>query len=294
MEKKIALQLKAFKGDDFKELIKTAASAGFKYFSIGLTDINPLLDSDWKDYIIDIKKTLDENGLKCIQTHAPYYNLLISAEVSDSDIDLATIRSIEATKMLGADLIAVHPRSFIIPDMPRETAVDRKMSLEENIKSFIPLVKEGEKLGVLIGIENLMKYPTQYPYFYSWIVDDQIELIDSLNSKNACAIWDFGHANLIKEDNHADRIEKLGSRIKGTHVHNNDGREDMHLPPFLPPKDYYTRCSVDWNSTLSALSKTGYDGYLTLEVVYNVEHCLKEYFEYSYHSVSKLYEILKG
>ena len=36
-------------------------------------------------------------------------------------------------------------------------------SLKENIIAFSPLAEAGEKLGVYLGIENLMKYPNAFP-----------------------------------------------------------------------------------------------------------------------------------
>jgi sugar phosphate isomerase/epimerase len=79
--------------------------------------------------------------------------------------------------------------------------------LEENLKSFLPVVDACEKHGVTLGIENLMKYPHAHPSFYSYIVEDQCELIDKLGSKKAGAVWDFGHANIVDEDHAQAKIK---------------------------------------------------------------------------------------
>ena len=291
MDKKVALQLRSM--EPWKETAKIMSDVGFKYVSMGLGE-DTMNGEDWKKNIDYIRETFEKYGLKCIQTHTPYYSLLSSAEKRDADMEKMLLRCMEATKMLGAEIAAVHPRSYLIDGEPRETAVDRECSLEENLISFRPLAEACEKHGVLLGIENLMRYPFEHPYFYSWIVEDHVELIDKLNSKNVCAIWDFGHANLVDAD-HAERIHTLGNRIKGTHVHNNDGIQDQHLPPFLPePDSYYVRRSVDWYSVMAALKSTGFDGYLTLETIFPYKYPIEGYIRYLYDSVCLLDNILQG
>lgn len=292
MGKKVALQLRNY--EPWENMAKEMAEAGFEYVAMAFGDEKPLLQRNWKSYVEEIGEVFAKNGLKCIQTHAPYYSLLISAEKREQDMETALLRSIEATKILGAEICAVHPRSYIIDGMPRETEVDRERSLQENLIAFRPLVRECEKYGVLLGIESLMRYPSIHPYFYSWLAEDHAELIDRLESKNVCGIWDFGHANLIDTD-HASRIATVGGRIKGTHVHNNDGNEDYHFPPFLPTPDaYYVRHSVDWNATLAALKNSGFDGYLTLESVFNLQYPSAGYIRYLYESVCALDDIMNG
>ena len=195
MNRKVALQIN--NAWDMEKMTKIMSDCGFKYVAISFGDANPLIGDDWEKYIYGIGELFAKNGLRCIQTHAPYYDLLISAEERNPDMEKALLRSMEATKLLGADICAVHPRSVLIPDRPRETTTDREKSLKENIIAFSPLAEAGEKLGVYLGIENLMKYPNAFPYFYSYLAEDHCALIDELKSKYVAAIWDFGHANLI-------------------------------------------------------------------------------------------------
>ena len=292
MDRKIALQVRNY--EPWQDTVRAMAKYGFRYVSMGFGDEKPLLCDDWRDYVCDIQRTLDSYGIRCVMTHAPYYNLLISAEVRDPDMETALLRSIEATRMLGAEICAVHPRSVIIPGVPREDACDRARSLEENLISFRPLVRACEEHGVRLGIENLMRYPHEHPYFYSYLAADHCELIDRLESDRVGAIWDFGHANLVDED-HAERIRTLGSRIRGTHVHGNDGKVDMHMPPFLPPSDgYYVRRTIDWDGVMHALADTGYEGYLTLETVFHYDHPVDAYIHYLYESVARLDDMLQG
>lgn len=294
MDRKIAIQLR--NNEPWVEMCGLMRRAGFKYVAMAFgDDEGHLLSDNWREYIEDMARVFAENDLKCVMTHAPYYSLLISAEQRDENMELSMLRCIEATKILGAEICAVHPRSFLIPGVPPVESCDRQRSLEENLIAFKPLVEACERFGVKLGIENLMKYPDpQFPHFYSYLVEDQIELIDRLNSKNVCGIWDFGHANLCDED-HPTRIRKLGNRIMGTHVHNNDAINDNHYPPFYPaPTSYYVRRSVDWKSVMAALKDTGFDGYLTLEIVFHFNYSLDALINYLYACTCTLDDMVRG
>jgi len=55
-----------------------------------------------------------------------------------------------------------------------------------------------------------------------------------------------------------DAIETLSGHLVTTHVHDNRGRRDDHLPPF--------EGVIEWPTALMALQKVGYDGIMMLEL----------------------------
>lgn len=291
---KVALQLRTL--EPWAEMAGMMHRAGFRYVSIAFGDDEDNLTSDnWREYVENIDRVLKQNELKCVMTHAPYYSLMISAEQRDEKMELAMLRTVEATRILGAEICAVHPRSVLLPGVPALEATDRARSLEENLIAFAPLVEACERLGVKLGVENLMKYVTNpgLPPFYSYLVEDHIELIDKLNSESVCGVWDFGHANLCDED-HAERIRRIGGRIMGTHVHNNDAINDNHYPPFYPDaSSYYVRRSIDWRAVMAALKDTGFDGYLTLETVFHFDFATEALVKYLYESVCALDDMVR-
>jgi sugar phosphate isomerase/epimerase len=71
---------------------------------------------------------------------------------------------------------------------------------------------------------------------------------------NIC--FDTGHANMKEGVETAFRL--LKSRIRSTHVHDNNGKDDSHLfplaaPPDGPDEDSEGRGTVDWARTMTAL-----------------------------------------
>ena len=74
-------------------------------------------------------------------------------------------------------------------------------------------------------------------------------------------------------NNQEKAITCVGNRIKCTHVHNNDAKEDQH---YLPSQG-----NIDWNVVIKALKNTGYDGALTLEIIYQDKPFLESYFAHA-------------
>ena len=283
MDKKVAWQIHY--NDEFFEMLKIAAEEGFKYVAVGFGDARFLKEDDWEEKIYEIKKALDENKVKCIQTHAPYYDLRISAEICDERFELALLRCIKATQILGAEICAVHPRGYYEGGVGDEIVEE---SFKWNKINFEPLVREAERCGCMLGIENLPIFPGWDKSFYSCFPKEHARLIDCYNSPAVCGVWDFGHAHLTGmralDKNPKDLLLEVGSRIKGTHVHNNFLTMDAHLAPPLG--------TINWKEVLGALKSIGFDGYLTLEVG-EPKMAKRSFIRYLYESVCELYDMME-
>lgn len=73
------------------------------------------------------------------------------------------------------------------------------------------------------------------------------------------ACLDFGHANLM--GGVVDAVEAFADVLTTTHLHDNHGARDEHLPPF--------EGTIAWPEAMMALRKIGYDGLLMVEVAPN-------------------------
>lgn len=280
METKTALQVHHESYCD--EMLRITAEVGYKYVSIAFGSGVTLQPVDWADEIVRIKKLLDSLGLVCVMTHAPYYDLRISAEITNENMERALLRCVEATAMLGAEIAAIHPRGYYAGGVEQT-----EKSYEINVKNIAPLVKKAGICGCLIGIENLPTFPGWDMTFYSNIPQEHKRLIDSLSRDSVCGVWDFGHSFLANEDPSA-ALKLLGSRIRGTHVHDNNRKNDDHLPPYFG--------SINWKTEIEALKQTGYTGYLTMELEYqsriNERDFIREYFKTAHDNCNKLSAML--
>ena len=84
-------------------------------------------------------------------------------------------------------------------------------------------------------------------------------------------VFDVGHANIGEGVEAAFSIMK--KRIRSTHVHDNDGKEDKHLFPLIAEGG-----TVDWKQTMNLLRSCGDQAPLLLELreVEGMEHPLDQ------------------
>jgi sugar phosphate isomerase/epimerase len=87
-------------------------------------------------------------------------------------------------------------------------------------------------------------------------VEALVRLIDSLDLDDAGICLDFGHAAIMGDV--LDAIEEASGHLVTTHVHDNHGTRDEHLPP--------GEGSIDWSAALFAMQKIGYDGVFLFEL----------------------------
>lgn len=85
--------------------------------------------------------------------------------------------------------------------------------------------------------------------------DNIARVLDAL--PDLCCHLDLGHCNLWGKSP-AALIRRFAGRLHHIHMNDNDGVNDLHLPPGTG--------TVDWPSVFQALRESGYDGTLTLEI----------------------------
>lgn len=72
----------------------------------------------------------------------------------------------------------------------------------------------------------------------------------------AAPCWDTGHGHRQSVSQTAG-IGTLGSRLKATHIQDNDGVSDQHILPY--------QGTINWNEVVRALKSIGYEGDFTYE-----------------------------
>jgi sugar phosphate isomerase/epimerase len=86
---------------------------------------------------------------------------------------------------------------------------------------------------------------------------DLAAIVAELDRGEVALAVDTGHANMNATA--AEETLAAGHRLRTTHVHDNDGRTDTHLPPGLG--------TIDWAAWLRALDSVGYTGPVMLECI---------------------------
>lgn len=258
----------------FERALSAARNAGYKYVSVGFgNNIAELQDDAFDKTVAELIEKTKQYGLCCIQTHLPYYSLVVSSDNVDERMETAIKNCIRLSGKIGAKWCVMHPRSG--------KDFDKKQSFEDNVRDISNYLPKAEESGVMLAIENLPVFPG-WPtgYHYSSDYKDLCTLHDYFGAdESLCVCWDFGHADLTKFD-HIEAIKYVGSRIKCVHIHDNFGYEDDHNIPLVG------KC--DWNALIPALMSTGYDGAFTLETRYCDNEGLDGFMKYSFECVSIL------
>jgi sugar phosphate isomerase/epimerase len=145
----------------------------------------------------------------------------------------------------GGTCLVVHPGGL-------SEARDRGPRREALARGLLELAGHVEGLGVRICVENMP--PGVHP---GSGMSELAELLAELDHPKLALALDTGHANLTA----SARAETLaaGPRLATTHVHDNNGRQDSHLPP--------GHGTIDWPAWGAALDAIGYTGPIMLECI---------------------------
>lgn len=145
----------------------------------------------------------------------------------------------------GGTCLVVHPGGL-------SEAQDREPRRAALARGLLELAEHAAGLRVRICVENMP--PGVHP---GSRMAELAELLAELNHPKLALALDTGHANLTATAHEETRT--AGSLLATTHVHDNNGQQDSHLPP-----GYGT---VDWPAWGRALDAIAYTGPIMLECI---------------------------
>ena len=241
------------------EAVKLIAAAGFDAFDLtqfGKAMEDPFFSPGREEYIDRIKKTAEECGIVCNQSHAPFPSLTKddpkNADYAAPMFDLVSM-AIENAGRLGAKCIVVHSMKHI----PRRG--NEQYMRDLNLDYFRSLAPVAKKAGTKIAIENLFERDQKRHCFMDGPCSDPYETcewLDILGDDAFTACLDVGHATLSgREPDELVRV--LGDRLGALHIQDNDYLEDRHTMPFTG--------MIKWENLCRALAEVGYKGDFTFE-----------------------------
>jgi sugar phosphate isomerase/epimerase len=121
---------------------------------------------------------------------------------------------------------------------------------EAHNNSLLELSKEARNMGVGIAVENMLG---GYELFNS--PKNGRKILEDVKSENIGLCFDIGHANLLGDID--SFLEVFSNEIIHIHIHDNDGKEDSHLP--------VGEGSIKWKNFLDWLEKAKYKGWIVFE-----------------------------
>ncbi|MDD3946481.1 MAG: sugar phosphate isomerase/epimerase [Clostridia bacterium] len=249
---------------DETEGLRIIAESGFDcidYYIAKYELSNPKCNdtqTERQDYFLKLKDSLSDTKTEVHQTHAVF-----PAYVGDKETDALLFeslrRSIEATSLLGAKYMVVHPVKLFWNRFEWLKRFRKKVNLRF-YRSLLPYLKE---YNVTVALENmftLRRYKNELCATTCSRAEEMIEFLEELDDAHFTLCFDSGHANVIYKDSGIEMVRKLGERISICHLHDNNSLFDEHLLPY--------QGDIDWNKLIFALRSSGYKGVLNFECHY--------------------------
>ena len=234
--------------------LELIARQGFDLVEIFATRTH--FDYSAADRVREMRDWLRGAGLQAASLHGPVFdgfhdgqwgrafsNASSNAAAREEAID-ETRLALDAARELGSATLVLHL------GVPREAKAPPGDNDPSAVRRSLEAIGEAARgAGVRLALELIPNALSTAEELLRWMDDDA-----GLGDAGVCL--DVGHAHMM--GGAPEAVETLSGHVITTHLHDNNGREDAHLPPFAG--------SIDWPATLAAMWKVGYAGPLVFEV----------------------------
>jgi len=155
------------------------------------------------------------------------------------------LANLDATEHLGAGVMVVHAAGG---DQDMTQSEPRSARAEALQAVLPPLSEQAAPRDIVIAIENCGPKAD---------LEFLIETVSALDLPGIGFNIDTGHA-VLKGLDAGEAIRLMGARLVTTHIQDNFGERDDHLPPGLG--------TIDWPSVMAAFREVGYRRTLMVEI----------------------------
>jgi sugar phosphate isomerase/epimerase len=187
-----------------------------------------------------VKKTLEKYSLGAIGHTAWYFPIGSPSKAMREAAIKELTRYIDVFSQIGCPYVTIHAHWFGAMFSVKECISFQIDSLQKLIE-----IGKNRNIGILYEPVN-----TEMDS-----LENVAAVLDALPELHFHI--DIGHAHLFKRKP-VDFLNPYASRLKHIHLHDNDGKKDLHLP---------LGCGkTDWKQAVRDLKKSSYDGTITLEV----------------------------
>lgn len=221
--------------------------------------------TDLEDFFSAHKEAARAEGVTIHQMHMPYPIFVPKAaeEVNEYLWKQVAVKSMQICHFWGCRYIVIH--GFKLARYLGTEELEWQQTAKF-LESILPMAKE---YGITVCMENL------YESIADHIIEGPgcdalkaVQRIDDFNERYGAEVlgfcFDAGHANLVGID-FEKFLTTLGHRLKVLHLHDNDGRADLHQIPYTFTRTRENTSSTDWEGLLRGLTAIKFDGVLSFE-----------------------------
>lgn len=222
---------------------------GYDTADVGIFDVNAEIYADvtaMEKWCRTEREAAAKNGIEIFQVHGPWPTD-DTTEESRARVWDCMHRAVYGCHLLGAKYLVIHPQ------MPygwgREDDADYSEKLTADL--LRELIPDCEKYGVIVCLENMPMTAHRISP-----IKNIAETVEKIASPYIGICLDTGHSNVFADDL-GDAVRTAAPWLKVLHIHDNNGKADQHLLPWLG--------SCNWDSFTRALAEIGYEGSISLE-----------------------------
>jgi sugar phosphate isomerase/epimerase len=256
--KELAIAIRNYNKDNYKEIIDNIKKAGFKNVFIEWYNNDKVLQNEIYEYV----KKLD---LNIIFAHLGYQNPNALWEDSiDGDIELDRyINDIRVCKNNGIEMVIIHPTCDF----------DKPIMSEIGLNRIRKIIECAEENNMKVAFENV-----ELGGYLEYI-------LKNIDSNNLGICFDAGHCHLFYDDKF--NTEFFKDKVFMIHLHDNFKEYDDHNLPFDG--------NVNWEEMVKMIINMNYDNkYIVIESGYKKYYSnitLEEYYTVAYNRGLKLIEL---
>lgn len=258
---KKAISIWSFGAKPVRDCIRLAKDAGFDGIELALDETGETGMDTAEGDLLDIKAYADNIG---INIHSVATGLFWSYPLTSNDPVIrqkaltAAYRLIDMAKILGADSVLIVPGAVGVDFIPGCEVVPYDTAYERSLDAFMKIKQKAEEKKINVGIENVWNKFLLSPL-------EMRDFIDKIGSPYVGAYFDVGNVVYTGYPEHWIKI--LGKRIKK--VHFKDYRiESGGLSGFVD----LLAGDVSWPEVMKAFTESGYDGWVTAEMIPAYKH----------------------
>lgn len=229
--------------------------------------LSPAFEAEGKaclEYFKPWKEAAETYGLENYQAHAPFPSYVKGEDGAYNEKLLDMLKKcLMGCDYIGCRRLIIHPFFLGYDDQ-----MTPEREWEVNMERYSALIPAAKEYGVTVCLENM--FTGHCGKIYSACcsdIDVACLYIDELNRLAGQKCFGFcldtGHLLLLGKDIKNAMIQ-MGDRIEAFHVHDNNGRDDQHLAPYMGV--------LDWNRFVEGLRAIHYDKTMSFETfnIFNV------------------------
>lgn len=248
------------------ECMKHIKNAGYDSVDFNLYDFchsdGPMMGSDWKAWINEVRQATMDAGLVVGQVHA-LLGLFAAPDLTYESPEEIFYRNIEACAMLECTELVFHQ---VFHRAVVDTQELRAKLIAYNARWFRELLIPAKSYGIHIDLENTFDRRTQ-PYAPPFsTASDLLELAEAIGDESVGICLDTGHAHIMSFDI-VDMIRSFGGKLRVLHLNDNLGSiEPCSNQSILSDQHFFPGTGIiDFLKVFYALKEIGYSGIINLE-----------------------------